>query len=77
MLRIRIIGEVGELGLITCVWRGIDQAARLPPASGCVRGLTPTSCAARSALDEEALGEDMSDGKRVNLTLSNDIKDTG
>ena len=30
-----------------CVWSGIDQAARLPPASRCVRGLTPTSCAAQ------------------------------
>ena len=32
--------------LLPCVWNGIDQAARLPPASGCVWGLTPTSCAA-------------------------------
>ena len=31
-----------------CVWSGIDQAARHPPANGCVRGLTPTSCAART-----------------------------
>ena len=30
------------------VWSGIDQAARHPPVSGCVRGLTPTSCAART-----------------------------
>ena len=31
-----------------CVWSGIDQAARHPPVSGCVRGLTPTSCATRT-----------------------------
>ena len=29
------------------------------------------------ALDEEALGEEWSDGNEVNSTLSNDIKDTG
>ena len=33
MLQIRVIGEVGELGLITCVWSGIDQAARQTPSS--------------------------------------------
>ena len=46
-LRIRVIGEVGELGLFIFVWSGIGQTTRLPPASGCVWGLTPTSCAAR------------------------------
>ena len=29
------------------------------------------------AMDEEALGEERSDGNGVNMTLSNDIKDTG
>ena len=28
------------------------------------------------AMDEEALGEERSDGNGVNMTLSNDIKDT-
>ena len=81
MLRIREVGEVGEVGLKTCVWSGIDQAAtRLPPASGCVWALTPTFFLPGSdvgAMDEEALGEEKCDGNGVNLTLSNDIKDTG
>ena len=70
----------GKDGTQNCVWSGIDQAARLPPASGSVWWLTPTSCAARKwrwSLDEEAPGEERSDGNGVNLTLSNDVKDTG
>ena len=35
-LRIRVIGEVGELGLFIFAWSGIGQTTRLPPASGCV-----------------------------------------
>ena len=36
--------DVGELGLITCVWGGLGQATRLPPASGCAWAVASTSC---------------------------------
>ena len=34
MLQVRVVGEVGEVGLITCVWSGIGQTTRLPPVNG-------------------------------------------
>ena len=36
VLQIRVIREVGEVGLVTCVWCGIGQTTRLPPVTdGC------------------------------------------
>ena len=44
VLRIHVAEEVGELGLITCVWGRSSHSARLTPASGRAWAVAPTSC---------------------------------
>ena len=44
VFRIHVGEEVGEFGLITCVWGWVSHSARLTPASGRAWDYAPTSC---------------------------------
>ena len=80
VLGIHVAEEVGEVGLITCVWCRIGQTTRPPPANGRAWAVMLHQLLVQfgnvvETLGDEALGDEWSDGKRTNGMLSNDITD--
>ena len=78
VLQIHVADEVGELGLITCVSGWISHSAWLTPASGRAWAYAPTSCHGcvdAEGLDNCAVDEERTDGKRTTGTFNNDLKE--
>ena len=79
VLCVHAAGEVGRVGLITCVWSWVTHSARHPtPASG-PQGfsleLLPMDVVDAEGLDLEQVGEDKTCGKEQSGMFSNDIKE--
>ena len=58
---------------LDCVWCRISHSAWLTPASGRAWAYAPVVDA--EGLDEGAVGEERTEGKRTNGTFKNDIKE--
>ena len=52
---VHVAEEVGELGLVTCVWDRVSHSAKLTPASGCLLAMDVVEA---EGLDDCAEGED-------------------
>ena len=57
VVRIHVAEEVGELGLITCVWCWVSHSARLTPASGRAWAVLAMDVVDAEGLDDGTEGE--------------------